>query len=148
MFGIDDAIAAASKLLDDGMNKIWPDPAAQASAEAVIMRAQTDAAIAQLSIGLSAIVEEAKSADKWTSRARPSFLYVMYIMILSAIPMGIVSAINPGVATHVATGLQAWLAAIPDAMWSLMTTGYLGYVVARGADKSGGVIPLLTGKKR
>lgn len=148
MFGVDDAIASGTKLIDDAINKIWPDPAAKASAEAMIMKAQSDAAIAQLQISMSAIVEEAKSADKWTSRARPSFLYVMYAMILSAIPMGFVSAFNQPVASRVAAGLQMWLAAIPDSMWTLFTTGYLGYVVARGADKAGGVMPLVTGKKK
>lgn len=148
MFGIDDAVTAASKLVDDGINKIWPDPVAKATADAIAMKATTDAAMAQLALSMSAIVEEAKSTDKWTSRARPSFLYVMYIMILAAIPMGIVSAVSPLVATHIEAGLQGWLAAIPSDMWSLMTTGYLGYVVARGSDKAGGVVPMLVGKKK
>ena len=32
-------------------------------------------------IQMSAIVAEAKSADPWTSRARPTFLYVFYLMV-------------------------------------------------------------------
>lgn len=58
-------------------------------------------------IQLSAILAEAKSKDPWTSRARPSFLYVMYIMILAAIPMGILSVFNPVASTQIAAGLQA-----------------------------------------
>ena len=42
---------------------------------------------------LSAIVTEARSPDPWTSRARPSFLYVMYVMLLWAIPMGVLAAL-------------------------------------------------------
>ncbi len=34
---------------------------------------------------MTAIVAEANSADPWTSRARPSFLYVMYALLLWAI---------------------------------------------------------------
>ena len=33
-------------------------------------------------IQMSAIVAEAKSADPWTSRARPSFLYIIYVVII------------------------------------------------------------------
>ncbi len=45
-FGIDDAIANATKLIDDGINKIWPDPTAKATAEAMMIKATSDAAIA------------------------------------------------------------------------------------------------------
>lgn len=146
-FGIDDAITGVSDLLTTAINKIWPDPADKAKAEAVTMAAAADAAVTQLRATQAVMLAEEQSTDKWTSRARPSFLYVMYAMILMSIPMGIVSAINPALATHITAGIQAFLASIPQPMWDLFTTGYLGYVVARGADKAGGVLPMLTGKK-
>lgn len=90
-------------------------------------------------IALSAILAEAKSEDPWTSRARPSFLYVMYLMILSSIPMGILSVFKPEMAVQVATGMQAWLAAIPESLWAVFGVGYLGYTGARSfIDKKGG----------
>ena len=84
---------------------------------------------------LSVILAEAKSADPWTSRARPSFLYVMYILILFAVPMGILSAFRPDMATQIANGMKAWLSAIPDALWSVFGVGYLGYTGAREYGK-------------
>jgi hypothetical protein len=87
-------------------------------------------------IQLSAILAEAKSADPWTSRARPSFLYVIYIMILAAIPMGVLSAFKPAIAIQVAAGMQAWLSAIPDTLWSVFGVGYLGYTGAREFGKT------------
>jgi len=87
-------------------------------------------------IQLSAILAEAKSSDPWTSRARPSFLYVMYVMILSAIPMGILSAYNPDMAIQIVNGMKAWLAAIPEALWTVFGFGYLGYVGAREYGKN------------
>jgi hypothetical protein len=84
------------------------------------------------------MVAEASSQDKWTSRARPSFLYIMYIMILGAIPMGIVYSISPGTAADITVGVKAWLAAIPEAMWVLMGAGYLGYTTGRSFDKKNG----------
>ena len=74
-------------------------------------------------------------ADPWTSRARPTFMYVIYLMILSAIPMGVVAAFDPTMATAIATGMQAWLAAIPDGLWATFGIGYSGYSVARSIDK-------------
>ncbi len=138
-FGIDDAIAGAAKLIDDGINKIWPDPAQKASAEAMIIKAQAGAALSQLQVSLSAILAEAQSPDKWTSRARPSFLYVVYVIILAGIPMGVLWAFEPAYAERVATGLQRWLAAIPDGLWATFGLGYSGYAVARSVEKSKGV---------
>ena len=55
---------------------------------------------------LQAIVAEANSADPWTSRARPSFLYVMYILLLTALPMGLLSAFHPAAAKDIAAGMK------------------------------------------
>lgn len=87
-------------------------------------------------IQMSAILAEAKSADPWTSRARPSFLYVMYIMIIAAIPMGILSVFKPDMAVQIAVGMKSWLSAIPDNLWNVFGIGYLGYTGAREYGKS------------
>ena len=148
MIGLDDAVAGATRLIDDAINKVWPDPAQKASAEAITIKATTDAALAQMAQRMSVIVEEAKSADPWTSRARPSFLYVMYIMILVAIPYAVLWAFEPAAADRMATGLQKWLAAIPSDLWNVFGVGYLGYAVARSGEKAGGIMPFLTGSRR
>jgi hypothetical protein len=85
---------------------------------------------------LSVMVAEASSQDKWTSRARPMFLYVVYIFILAAFPMGLVFAFRPMEAAAIVSGVHAWLAAIPESMWVLFGSGYLGYVGARTYDKA------------
>jgi len=89
----------------------------------------------KLETAMSAILEEAKSKDPWTSRARPSFLYVMYAMILASIPMGVLSAFDPEMAEQVANGMKAWLGAIPDGLWATFGVGYSGYAIARSVDK-------------
>lgn len=138
MIGLDDAITAASSLIKDGIDKIWPNPTDEAAAKVMLMKATSDAAIAQIQSANEVMLAEAKSEDPWTSRARPSFLYVIYACILAGIPMGILSAINPNVATNVALGFGAWLKAIPDSMWQLFGIGYLGYTGARSWDKRTG----------
>lgn len=87
---------------------------------------------------MSVMLAEAASADKWTSRGRPMFLYVMYVFLLMGIPMGLLSIIRPDTAVAIASGCNAWLASIPEEMWWLFGAGYLGYSTARSLDKTNG----------
>lgn len=80
---------------------------------------------------LQVMIAEASSQDKWTSRARPSFMYVMYTMILASLPMGVLSAYDPSLAKGIAEGMQAWLKAVPTDLWYVFGIGYTGYTVAR-----------------
>ena len=88
---------------------------------------------------MTAIVAEANSADPWTSRARPSFLYVMYALLLWAIPMGLIAAARPEMAKDIAEGMIAYLAGILEPLYALFGTGYLGYNAARAWGKAKGV---------
>lgn len=82
---------------------------------------------------------EAQSADPWTSRARPSFLYVMYALLLWSIPMGLIAAAQPETARAIANGMNAYLSGIPEPLYALFGTGYLGYTAARTWGKVKGV---------
>jgi len=117
------------------IDRLFPDPEESARAKMELIRMQQEGELREAEVQLSAILAEAKSSDPWTSRARPSFLYVMYIMILAAVPMGIVSAVSPDTATAVAKGMGAWLMAIPDGMWATFGIGYTGYAYFRSRDK-------------
>lgn len=74
---------------------------------------------------------EACGGDRWTARARPTFLYVMYALLLWAIPMGVVAAIDPAMAGAIARGMHLYLAGLPEPLYALFGTGYVGYTVAR-----------------
>ena len=123
------------KLID----KIWPDKTAQeaerAKAQLALMQLQQDGEFRALQVSMSAIIAEASSADPWTSRARPTFLYVIYVMILMGIPMGVLSAFRPDLSTAIANGLNQWLAAIPSELYTLFGVGYLGYAGTRSFEK-------------
>ena len=134
-FGIDDAVTAVSSLAETIIKTAFPDPQDKAKADAIRSAAAVQAAVAQTGASLQAILEEAKSSDRWTSRARPSFLYVIYLMLLASIPMGVLFAFAPATEDSIAIGLQKWLAAIPDAVWQLFTLGYLGYTGGRSWEK-------------
>jgi hypothetical protein len=129
------AVGVIGKVID----KVFPDPVQAAIAKAELVKLQQDGELKELEIRMSAIIAEAQSKDPWTSRARPSFLYVMYALILAAIPMGVLHAYNPELAVSIATGLKAWLEALPEELWWLFGAGYLGYTGARTIDKRKGV---------
>ena len=131
-----EAIAGpVSKLLD----KIIPDPQARDRAKLELIKLQGDQDLAAIGAQMQAIVAEARSTDPWTSRARPSFLYVMYAMILWAIPMGMIAAANPDMALSIGEGMTAYLRALPEELYALFGTGYLGYTAARTWGKARGV---------
>ena len=69
--------------------------------------------------------------DPWITRARPTFLYVMYALLLGVIPAGLIAAVRPQMAQAIAAGMAAYLTAIPEPLYALFGTGYLGYTVAR-----------------
>jgi hypothetical protein len=105
-------------------------------AELLLKAQELEAASAQAQMAI--VLAESQSQDKWTSRGRPMFLYVMYIMLLFGIPMGLVAAFWPDKALAIAAGYQAWLKAIPSDLYALFGAGYLGYGVFRSVDKAKG----------
>lgn len=111
---------------------------AEKAAEIVLKSQELETTIDTARIGV--MVAEASSTDKWTSRARPSFMYVIYILILTALPMGIIHAVNPDVAANISKGFGLWLKAIPESLYALFGAGYLGYSVSRSYDKKNGVV--------
>ncbi|HEV2567344.1 holin family protein [Sphingomonas sp.] len=121
------------------IDKLIPDPKARDAAKLELLRLQGSQELETVKAQLSAIVAEAQSPDPWTSRARPSFLYVMYVLLLWSIPMGLLSALSPHTAEALARGMTAYLNALPEPLYALFGTGYLGYTAARQWGKVKGV---------
>ncbi len=76
--------------------------------------------------------------DIWTRRARPAFLYVIYTLLLWSIPMGLIAGIDPDMAAAITSGMHAYLNALPEPLYALFGTGYLGYTAARAWGKAKG----------
>ncbi|WP_156841945.1 holin family protein [Novosphingobium aquimarinum] len=123
------------------LDKIIADPEERARAKLELLKLENSRDMEQLQTQLSAILAEAGSSDPWTSRARPSFLYVMYAMILWAMPMGLIAAFSPHTASAIAEGMTGYLGGLPEPLYALFGTGYLGYSAMRqwgkvkGADR-------------
>lgn len=123
--------AIGGKLID----KLFPDPAQREQAKAELVRLEQAGELDAMKIQLSAIIAEAQSADPWTSRARPSFLYVVYILLLWSIPMGVLTVFAPERAAAFTIGFKAWMASIPEPVLALFGTVMTGYVFGRSWEK-------------
>lgn len=121
------------------IDKIIPDKEARQRAKIELIKLEGSQELEGVRAQLSAIVAEAGSPDPWTSRARPSFLYVMYALLLWALPMGLIAAFRPEAARDIAAGMNAYLGGLPEPLYALFGTGYLGYTVARQWGKIKGV---------
>jgi hypothetical protein len=90
-----------------------------------------------------AISAEAKSEDSYVSRARPTFLYIMYVVIifnfifipLSAQLCAILLLLG---VTDLNLSTQLQPLVLPKEMWYLFGSGYLGYAGARTWEKING----------
>jgi hypothetical protein len=120
------------------LDKLIPDPKARDEAKLRLLELQGSQEMEATRTQISAIMAEAQSTDPWTSRARPSFLYVMYALLLWAIPMGLIAAAHPQMAKDIAGGMNAYLNGIPEPLYALFGTGYLGYTMARQWGKAKG----------
>lgn len=127
MAAFDSLIAPVARIID----KVIPDPAARDRAKLELLKLDAAQELQLLQTSLSPIIAEAGNADPWTSRARPGFLYVMYLMILWALPMGIVAGFDPALARRIATGMNDYLVGVPEPLYALFGTGYLGYAAMR-----------------
>jgi hypothetical protein len=121
------------------LDKIIPDPRARDAAKLELLKLEGGQEMERVKAQMAAVLAEAQSSDPWTSRARPSFLYVMYALLLWSIPMGLIAAARPGLADAIARGMNTYLNGLPEPLYALFGTGYLGYTAARAWGKAKGV---------
>jgi len=132
---LDALISPISSIID----RVIPDKEARDRAKLELLRLQGAQELEQIRTQMSAILAEAGSTDPWTSRARPGFLYVMYVMILWSLPMDLIAAARPEAARDIAAGITAYLNGLPEPLYALFGTGYLGYTAARQWGKAKGI---------
>lgn len=136
--GLSPASSVVSSLGRELISRIWPDPAQQAEAQRKLVELQQTGQLRGVELQLSAILAEANSADPWTSRARPTFLYLMYALISLLVVGAIVGIWWPAQVMQAAENLNKLLSALPEQLWWLFGTGYLGYTGARMWEKGKG----------
>lgn len=122
------------------IDKLLPNPEAKAKAQMDLLVLQQSGELKELETRMSAILAEASSADPWTNRARPSFLYVFYVIILVLVIVApVIGVFHPVAMGAFFANVGKGFAAIPEEMWWAFTAGYLGYAGARTFEKRKGV---------
>jgi Protein of unknown function (DUF3154). len=105
---------------------------ADKAAEIALKVQEVEAGLEQARMGV--MLAEASSQDKWTSRARPAYMYVFYLVI---VVLGVVAPLLGVIVQmkvffeNVAMGFKA----IPNIAWEVFCAGYLGYTGFRSLDK-------------
>lgn len=122
------------------IKRLIPDKEAAADAQLELLTMQQQGELKELETRMSAIVAEANSADPWTSRARPSFMYVFYFVILVLTFFApLVGIFSPDAMAQFYDNVAAGFVAIPEEMWWTFSVGYLGYSGARTYEKRKGL---------
>ena len=122
------------------IKRLIPDKEAAAKAELELLVMQQNGELKELETRMSAIIAEANSADPWTSRARPSFMYVFYfVIVMLTFIAPVVGIFNPEAMATFYDNVGYGFGAIPEEMWWTFTVGYLGYSGARTFEKRKGV---------
>jgi len=132
------ALDPLTAVLDIGgkiIDKLFPDPAQRDLAKLQLLKQQQSGSLDEIKVQLSAIISDSQSSDPWTSRARPSFLYVVYILLLWSIPMGVLGVFAPDKALAFTAAFKAWMGALPDPVLTLFGVVMTGYVAGRSWEK-------------
>lgn len=131
--------AIAGGLVDLGsslIDRLIPDPAQKAEAKQELKKMEQTGEIEALSKRMSAIQSEAESDDPWTSRARPTFLYVFYAVIISLVIVApVIGVAFPEQMNAFFSNVKLGFEAIPDELWMTFSAGYLGYTGFRTIEK-------------
>jgi hypothetical protein len=129
----------APALFDIGrelIQRLIPDKQEAAKAELELMKIDQQGAIQEMATRMSAITSEAQSEDPWTSRARPMFMYVFYVVILSLVIVApLIGIFFPNQMELFFINVGAGFNAIPEELWWTFSAGYLGYAGMRTIEK-------------
>lgn len=127
---------AIAGVLGKVLDKAFPDPIQKAQVAAELERLKQDGAFREMEAAIEAIKTEGGSSDPWTSRARPSFLYVFYFILLGLVIIApAIGIMRPDAMREFFLNVKLGFEAIPEALWWTFSAGYLGYTTARTFEK-------------
>jgi hypothetical protein len=122
------------------IDKLIPDKIEAERLKLETIRLNQEGEFRELEKRYDAITAEANSSDKWTSRARPAFMYVFHSILLSlTIIAPAIGVINPDAMAAFFANVAMGFKAVPEELWWTFTAGYLGYTGFRSLEKKNGI---------
>lgn len=132
--------SAIVNVIGNTLDKVLPDPAQREAARLELEKIQQSSEFKELDARMGAITTEAGSSDPWTSRARPTFMYVFYGIIIALVILApALGVFFPGQMKAFFDNVGAGFKAIPQELWWTFSAGYLGYSAARSYEKVKGL---------
>lgn len=128
---ISDILSLGTTIID----KIFPNAGEAERAKLELMKLNQSGELAKIAAQSNIIMAEANSSDKWTSRARPTFMYVFYFILLTLCSGSVISIWHPQEVMTAAGAFKELFHSLPEEMWWTFTAGYLGYTGARTYEK-------------
>lgn len=121
-----DPVTAVSNVVSDVIERVVPDPVAQANAKASLAAIVTNGTIARLNAAAGVVVAEANSQFGLTAQWRPILMLSFTAIIVN----------NYILAPYLSAmfGFHVVLD-IPPQMWDLLKIGVGGYIVGRSGEK-------------
>lgn len=113
------------------INKLIPDPQAQAQIQLELTKALTDKENGVLNAMKDVMVADSQQDDKYTKRARPSVVYWSMAMVTY-----IIGAASVGHATAIVNALSA----VPTDLYNMMMVGIGAFGLSRGVEKGIGAL--------
>lgn len=145
------ATAVAGGIFDIGkklVDKFIPDPEKRALAEAQLFQMVQTGEFKELETRMTAIYLEAQSDDPFVKRARPSFLYVFYFVIIALVVVApTIGVFYPEQMKMFFANVKAGFEAVPGELWAVFTAGFMGYSYNRSQDKRSQLDALVKMKK-
>lgn len=141
--GITEAITTASSLIKDGIDKIWPNPTDEAAAKVSLIKANTEAALAQVQVSVD-LAKQQTDIDKVEAASSSVFVagWRPFVGWVGGVAFAYVSIIEPAARFIAAmchyTGV---FPAIDTTITMQMLTGLLGFGALRSYDKKQGTSP-------
>lgn len=136
-------VAIAAGVFDLGktlIDRLITDPKANAEAQLKLMELDQTGRLTELQLQMSAILAEANSADPWTSRARPSFLYLFYAIIaFMTMVAPAIGIFYPDTMDLFFMNVGKGFTSIPQELWWAFSVGYLGYAGTKSFEAVKGV---------
>jgi len=130
--GLVSSIGGLAKDIREAIVGAEMKPEQKVALELKVMELEQAATNAQMEM----ITAEAKSSDPWTSRARPAFMYIFYLILLTCgIIAPLVGVFRPQDMALFFANMALGFKAIPGDLYALFGAGYLGYTGFRTFEK-------------
>jgi hypothetical protein len=125
-------VAGVFDLGRDLINKLIKDPEANAAAQLKLMELDQQGELAKLQLQMSAILAEANSSDPWTSRARPSFMYLFYFLVMfMVVAAPLLGVWYPEKMEIFFLNVNRGFVAIPSELWWVFSVCFTGYSASK-----------------